>query len=875
MLKKLMPGSPLSAALGAMLLAATAFAQSPQRIEVPAGDLVAALESLAKQTNVNLVYPAAEMQGIKTPGVSGNLTPREAVVKLLEGTPLQLQTDEVTGAMLISEQAPTDHTKPHASNSHSTASTLHLAQANTPATPDTGTAETSAAGGQGAGTGLEEIVVTATRRAESIEKVPISIYALSQNDLTQEGVKGIADIAALTPGLQYQTFGTITTISIRGINTATGGSVVGVYLDDTPVQGRLSGPGNVGNFYPAVFDLNRVEVARGPQGTLFGAGSEAGTIRFIPNEPSLTQLSGDAHAEWSTTQGGAPSYEIGMAVGGPMVKDEVGFRVSAWTRYDGGYVDFLDPVTGDIVDHNVNDHRTSAFRAALTFRMDDIRITPTVFYQTSHSGDSDYFYGSPIANPSAGQFIDAGFFPQVWNDNFVLPTLKVEATLPFAELTSTTSYMHRYLTGASDASFPFSAAVGGYGSPLGPEFPTSESDAAPFDVGQKARAITEEVRLTSNRPGAFFTWVAGVFYDHRAQEDWQTSSSLAIDPTGALILNTDQNVIDEQTAVYAQGDIHLSHQLTATLGERVAKVESDYNFYVGPGVFDVGLPPYSHTSLNETPSTPRVALSYQADSNNLFYISASKGFRVGGGNANVPSVCDYTAPGSYKSDYLWNYEVGAKSSLFGARLQVDSSIYHIAWSQIQQLITLPCGIPIQFTANSGSAASNGFDLDVQALVTQKLRVGVAVAYTNAYFTSGVRDQLGNPLVLAGDKIGSLPQVNAPWNLNLNAAYNVPLSQNETLYLRGEYLYDSRNPGPFNSNIPGSPQYTPLDVPNPPTHLTNMRVGYTRGKWEVSAFLNNVFNSHPLLTAGVVPGSTLYSYNTFRPRTVGLTANVDF
>src|SRR5579872_4478531 len=178
------------------------------------------------------------------------------------------------------------------------------------------------------GSRLEEITVTATRRQESVEKVPISINAIGQDELTSGAIKDIGDIAAVTPGLQFGNLAfasTLTLISIRGLDSLFGASTVGIYLDDTPIQGRLSSDGNVGNPYPAVFDLNRIEVLRGPQGTLFGAGSEAGNIRYITNQPSVTKFSGFTHAEVSETEHGDPSYEIGAAAGGPIVQDTLGF----------------------------------------------------------------------------------------------------------------------------------------------------------------------------------------------------------------------------------------------------------------------------------------------------------------------------------------------------------------------------------------------------------------------------------------------------------------------------------------------------------------------------------------------------------------------
>lgn len=729
--------------------------------------------------------------------------------------------------------------------------------------------------------------MTATRRSESVEKVPISINALSQKDLTEGAIKSINDLAEVTPGLQLPApqgfISTLNTISIRGLNTLTGPSTVGLYLGETPIQTRLTFLGNVGNPYPLMFDLNRVEVARGPQGTLFGAGSEAGTVRFIPNEPSLDEFSGFSHAELASTQDGAPSYEIGAAAGGPIVKDEVGFRVSVWNRQDGGYINLVDPITGDIAKHNANKNDKWAVRGALTFLADDIRITSSFHYQSIQQYDSGRFYneGSLFSDPSQGRFIDEPLAPEVSRDSFWLPSVKIEAPLPFAELTSVTSYMHRLVGATLDNSgnlgglgTQIGLPADGYGSPLGPEIATLPSDIAPVLTGLKLQSITQEIRLASNQPDAFFAWVGGLFYDHRQQLDYQSSTSLTVVPTGGQVFAFTQRIVDDQIAAYAQADFHLTHKLTATLGDRIAHVKSDQTNVTPPSFFGAGVPPFAASSYRGTPSTPRLALSYQADSSNLFYVSASEGFRVGGGNQGLPDFCNYTAPNSYGPDHLWSYEVGAKNSLFNGRVTLDSSVFHVKWSQIQELVVLTCGVG--FTENTGAAVSNGFDFALRALATERLLLALSVGYADAYYTGDVRDPFGNLLVQKGDAIGALPMVNAPWNVSSSATYKIPVSQDGTIRLRGEYQYNSRNPGPFASQIPTSPGYFPQLVPDPPTHLTNLRLGYTRDKMDVSLFVDNLFNTHPLLGQyGFVPTSSLFSYSTFRPRTVGLAVNFEF
>ncbi|HLN50221.1 MAG TPA: TonB-dependent receptor plug domain-containing protein, partial [Steroidobacteraceae bacterium] len=188
---------------------------------------------------------------------------------------------------------------------------------------------------------LQEIVVTATRHEESLSKVPISVTALTQEAMDVRGIKDILDVARFTPGINIDNSGT-NNIAIRGIASTGGAGTTGIYLDDTPIQIRALAF-NPDDALPQSFDLDRIEVLRGPQGTLFGAGSEGGTVRYITTQPSLTQSSIYSRSEVSTTVGGKPSYEAGVAGGTPLIDGTLGVRVSAWYRYDGGYINRIDP----------------------------------------------------------------------------------------------------------------------------------------------------------------------------------------------------------------------------------------------------------------------------------------------------------------------------------------------------------------------------------------------------------------------------------------------------------------------------------------------------------------------------------------------------
>ena len=724
---------------------------------------------------------------------------------------------------------------------------------------------------------LEEIVVTATRREESLSRVPVSIAALSQEEIAAGAIKSIEDIASVTPGVQFQRDGyaaTLSLISIRGLDSLFGASTVGIYVDDTPIQSRLSSDGNVGNPYPALFDLNRIEVLRGPQGTLFGAGSEMGNVRFISNQPSLTQFSGFTHAELASTQNGSLSYEEGAAAGGPIVDNAVGFRASVWERHDGGYEDRIQPWSGDIVARNTNQSRMFATKLALGIQpTEGVLITPSVYYQEGRVEDNGRFDPN-FSNPSAGQFNSATLLPENSVDRLIIGSARLEDHLSFADLTAVASYTHRSVALTSDLSGLLGAiGLASYGNPLSTTYASSQADVSPLFTGTSVHAFTEEVRLTSNDKNAFFTWVAGVFDDHRNQTDYQLQYSQILDPTGHEVFYTLQSVVDDQLAGFAQGDLHFTQQLTGTLGVRVARVKTEQANNNGTGALDA-VPAYAAITLSQTPTTPRLAVSYQLDPDNMFYASASKGFRIGGGNDPLPPICDYSAvPKTYTADYVWNYEVGAKNRLFDGRLALDTSLFHIVWSNIQQLGQPACGI--SYTFNGGGAVSNGFDFALQAIPVEHLRVDLSVAYANAKYTSTVYDGLGHVLLQNGDQVGFLPFVHAPWDVDTAANYEVPLTGSQKAHARIEYRYHSRNPGPFLNQITTSPNYQPQEAQDPATQLVNARVGWSMDRIDLSLYCNNVLNSHPLLDRYGQAITEAVTYGTFRPRTIGVTANYAF
>src|ERR1700732_422629 len=387
-------------------------------------------------------------------------------------------------------------------------------------------AETPAA--RDTGGPLQEITVTATRHEESLSKVPISVTALTQDAMDLRGIKDFQDIVRFTPGVNVDNSGT-NNIAIRGIASTGGAGTTVIYIDDTPIQirGLAFNPDEA---LPKSFDIERIEVLRGPQGTLFGAGSEGGTVRYITTQPSLTKSSIYSREEVSYTQGGEPSYEAGVAGGTPVIDGTLGVRASVWYRRDGGYIDRIDPVTLATDQKNANYDQTTLLRlAAVWAPSEHLTVTPSIYYQDRYRNDVESYW--PLySNPSKDRFVNADPTQRSDPDRFYLAAFKVEADLGATKLISNTSYYHRQEETGYDGTL---YNLGFYQTFLGPGFtvlnpllldnngvhlPAGATNyRSPASVDNYQQNITEEIRLQSNDPAANLIWTTGVFFSVNRQ----------------------------------------------------------------------------------------------------------------------------------------------------------------------------------------------------------------------------------------------------------------------------------------------------------------------------------------------------------------------
>jgi iron complex outermembrane receptor protein len=726
------------------------------------------------------------------------------------------------------------------------------------------------AAAQSAGTGartsgsdaLEEVLVTATKRTESVQDVPVSITAISARDLEAMGAQQFFDYGTTVPNLSFGIGGSDGNLAGRGIalRGIQGSNTTGFYIDDTPVLETLD---------PHIVDIARIEVLRGPQGTLYGAESMGGTLRIITQQPdpSARGITGQVHVSGSGTDHGSFNRLAEGVVNIPLVSDTLALRASAFYEFDDGYFDKgLGPENApptSIITH-LGSMKYYGGQIALRFQpLSELSITPRVMYQRTEETGDPYTYNL------ADNLLQREIFDlhPGGTDKWYLASLTINYTAPFGSFVSSSGYFDRNTFELEDDTDVL-ALDAGLTTPI----------PSPITRKLDLRRFAQEVRFASAFKGPFQILLGAFYSDSTRPRDYEwTGQGLgAATGTGSdLALSFIDSREAKETALFGDASYELVKNLKATVGMRWFRDADTFNQYTNGLFFGNALGVYVAPSTSETGITPKYLLEYKATPDVLLYTSAAKGFREGGENIALPpgpapAGCDTdlanigltaAAIANYKSDDLWDYEAGFKSSFADHRFTLNGAGFWIEWNKIQQLVALPlCGYGL--TGNSGRARSQGVELEFSGRPTRELTLGIGFGYDNARITekgAGTPQPVGSPVY-------QVPRVTAAANLE----YVRPLTAEWTGIGRLDYAHVGDS---YSAN---NAQVNPLHRPE--YNIADLRVGVRNARYEVTAFVKNLANEHAnlgdaILIGAQVPGEPRFVIN--QPRTIGLEARVRF
>jgi iron complex outermembrane recepter protein len=806
--------------LGAVLAisAEPAAAQQLRSFNIPSQPLASGIIQFSKQSDIDVIAPAALLRGLHGRRVRGHLTPDQALSRLLEGTglrgvrmdarsyrlahrganPVQAESESGTGAEVPGEELSEQH----------------------------------------------EIIVTARKRPEPAQEVPAGISVLGERTLERMGADDLDAIARSVPGLNLAQINAIQwSVNIRGISTSSqevsAQSTVAFYIDDLPTLDVF-----LSRATPdlRLVDVERVEVLRGPQGTLFGSGSLAGAIRIITNKPDLSSSEFSAEAGLLQVGGGNSGHALSAIGNLPIVNDRLAVRLVGYVRNDPGYIDNVTTGEEDQNQAKVWGGRFMA-RARPT---DNLLLTGTITHQDTSASNSPFSFYDPV---DGGPYQWANFGPEEGDVEITSYNLVGEYDAGPATITSSTTWADTEVSISGDfGSRIFSRSLG-------------LPQVRPFPIVNFNRTGTfaQELRIASSADRRL-DYVFGAFYAARKYDGGQNILS----PVPGNIFSADIGYQANERALFGELILGLTEQIDLTLGGRL--FWNSYDISIESSGTLTGLPEdevvVSSRAGKDSGLNPKAVLSYRRGGNLLVYAMAARGYRTGFINpavGNLPLT-------PYDPDTLWNYELGLKSQLLGRRLLLNVAAYYLDWNDVQIDAARMIG-DIEFIgiANAGAAWAKG--IEVETL----FRPAPAWEIASAFSISDTRLTRINPEftvhALEGSELPAAPN----FTLSSSAQYSFGW-RNWRNFLRLEHQYVGRS-------LSGFPLPTSSDR-SPPVrigdyHLLNLRAGLARADLELAGYVRNLLNSRGVVRANASANLNPADAVRVRPTTVGLDLRLRF
>ncbi|HZO18227.1 MAG TPA: TonB-dependent receptor [Gemmatimonadaceae bacterium] len=769
---------------------------------------------------------------------------------------------------------------------------------------------------------LEAVTVTATLREQELADVPFSVAAPTARVLRERGAEDIEDIAVNVAGFSVQNLGPgQSQVAMRG---ASAGQIardqpgvkeqVGAYLDDAPISLSLFTPDL------DLFDVGRVEVLRGPQGTLFGSGSLSGTVRYITNQPELGIRStfGEVGGSWIDGGNGGAQVKVGTNV---PLGDRAAARLVVYHNQLPGYMDAVQPDLS--TDENVNTGTKTGVRAAVRLSpSEQLTITPRlVFQKVEMDGWNRIDTFNILANPytTSRPRVTLGerkLFTQIgepFSDDFVLGDVNLRYDFGTANLTSITSYTYRDVLVVRDAGALTSSITGG-SLALPEEIYTLNS---PLDDATQSRVFTQEVRLAGGGDRA--RWLIGGFFSTNKREYGQSLIVSGFEagtdiPTQGLRAARDELFFSDlaydlkQTALFGEATVTFAERLDLTAGLRYYNFSEDRE-QVFDGIFahdNTGTAVVSVPGSTEADGfAPRFIASFRPNESLTLNAQASKGFRLGGINdpLNVPlctpeDLVTFSGRDSWRDETAWNYEVGAKSQWMNGRVSLNLSGFYMDISDLQLTVTAgSCSSRLIF--NVPEAVSSGFEFELAMRPNDSFDLSLSATLTESELKSTLTstDAGGNVTVVSGiregNRLPSVPRVQA----SAAATWRWPVRAGAQAFFTASYQYVGSRYTQIDDHAPGvgvvdMTQFEAEDGATiggpltqttftfnpllPAYNLANARVGLTRPSWEIALFVNNLTDERAFLALDRERGTRArVGYLTNQPRTVGVTLGFNY
>ena len=794
-----------------------------QYYDIAPNTMSEALKVFALETDSEVLFSPSLVANKSMGGLKGEYTRQQALTTMLADAGLVAETSDEKVFMVVSSQ-----------------DERNRARANI-AAGDAGMGVAEKKGYRNSG--IEEVTVTANKREQDLQDVAMSLSALTGDDLNRIGAVGAQDYLAQIPGVNYNSLGRgRSPIIIRGVSTGSTTfsdeqNTTAIYIDELP---SLSRWGAWTNTDPNTFDIERVEVLRGPQGTLFGSGALGGALRVITNKPNASEFQSSVDIGQSFTQGGDDSNSINAMLNIPLVDDELALRVVAFKRNDGGYI---DNIRRD--EKNVNSGETEGGRIMLAYKpTDDLSLRVTATHQSDVVDDGS----ATFRDASDGRPYQYNGAARAASEvSISIFNLSADYSLGSMLLTSSTTYserdskISRDLTVFTDATFETGVGV----------------DDVHQLVTDDVKSFAQEVRLSSQGEGSLL-WTVGAFF---FEQD--------IDTTG----NWNARILDEpvvksvflphitEKAIFGEMTYEISDQLSITAGGRWFDNTFEFEVPVFEGLLIGGSFPTPLLEENSNSFTPKVSLSYHATDDVHVYATASEGFRVG--QVNFGATPENGIPISFGPDSLWNYEAGVKSILLNGQLKLNAAVFYIDWSDIQLSRTtiLPNNLAVVHVDNAGDAVSKGIEVEATYIHSDSVVLGTSFTYNKATLES----VLEGVDLIPGSTLPGTPEFSMA-NYVQYAVEDLPGDTSGYVRLGHRYV------GEMVSSIDNadhlfSDSYNAFDL----------RAGLFVGNYEVTLYVNNLSNNDAVTSRydlGIDSWTTFRAYR-LQPRTFGLNFRVDF